>query len=177
PKLRPAILEFALCAPWLPSQSKIHGQPTVYFDVVLNVETGEGIAIVLEFSCALPECGVTAIVGQLPCHQIGESVEAELSRLEELVIQIDATAFERSAVVHLMLGNHPAYVIAPAEVIAHKRGRRIISEAKSAVDPDLLNCFYRLVRQGHSQIGNADSVGGWTTARLLTRIAEAGIVQ
>src|SRR5205823_1688379 len=177
PKLRPTILEFALRAPWLPSQSKIHRQPAVYLDIVLNVETREGVAVILEFSCALPEGGVAAIVSQLSCHQISEPVEAKLSRLEELVVQIDAAALERSAVMQLMLGNDPAYVIAPSEIVAHKRCRRVISEAKSTIDPDLLNCLYGLIGQGYSQIGNADRVGGRATTCLLARKAKASIVQ
>src|SRR5437868_1044754 len=44
PKLCPAILEFALRAPGFPSQSNIHRQPSVYLHVVLNVETGKGVA-------------------------------------------------------------------------------------------------------------------------------------
>ena len=79
--------------------------------------------------------------------------------------------------MQLVLGNHPAHVIAPGEVVAHKSSGRVVSETKSAVDSDLLNGLYGLVGQAHSQIGNADGIGCRTSACFLAGIAKPGIVE
>src|SRR5207253_10709070 len=127
-------------------------------EVVLDVKAHERISIVLELSRTLPEGEVAAIGGQFARLEIRNTVEAELGRLEEFVIQIDAAAFDHSAETQIVLAFYPAYVVAPGEVVANEAGGRVVAEAEEVVHPDLLDCFDWLKGKGHTQVRHADCI-------------------
>src|SRR5207244_12671093 len=98
----------------------------------------------LPISGTLSEGRIAAVIGQLARHEIGETIEAKLGRLEEFVVQIHATAFKSAPEVEILSPHNPANVIAPGEIVADEGSRRIVAEIEAVVDPDLLDRFYGL---------------------------------
>ncbi len=54
-------LKFVPRKSWLPAQAKIQGQPATEFEVVLDVKTNEGVAIVLDFSSSLSDGWIAGV--------------------------------------------------------------------------------------------------------------------
>src|SRR5215475_2202101 len=79
--------------------------------------------------------------------------------------------------MQIMLVQNPAYVVAPAEVVANERSGRIITKTESVIHSDLLDCLYRLEWKIDAQICHADRIGCRSPAGLFTRIAEACIIE
>src|SRR5690348_4173200 len=108
-------------------------------EVVLEVQASKGIAVILEFSGALAECRIAAVIGQLSRQQVGKAVEAELGGLEEFIVEIDAAALQGAAEVEILLRQHPTDVVTPCEVIPYESGGGVVAKTESAIYSDLLN--------------------------------------
>src|SRR5215510_8289708 len=179
PKLLHAPLELVPGQERLIAQSQVHSQPPADTEIVLNIRADEIVAIILEFSRALTEGYVTAVIPELTGQESGERWKAELRRLKESVIEIHPAALDHSAEAQVVLTQNPVHIITPGEVVAEERGAGIISEIKRPVHPDLLDGLrVGLKRQRDAQIRDANSVGRRAARGVFMGIAETeGIEQ
>src|SRR4029077_16080604 len=111
-----------------PPQAQVESEPMIEAVIILQVQTEESVAIVLEFSCALSEGQIAAVIGQRTGQEIRDAAKAELCRLKELIVEINLAAFNDATEFHIVLAADPAYVISPGHIIADETCLRIIAE-------------------------------------------------
>ena len=71
--------------------------------IVLNVQAGESVSIVLEFSSALPKRRVATEISELSRQESSDRRKTKLCRLKELIVEIYAAAFDDASQMQIML--------------------------------------------------------------------------
>jgi len=142
--------------------------------VVLDIQAGEGVAIVLILPVALLEAAEFAFQEIVDIRE-AKGALAKVPRIG----YVNAARFDDPAETKIVPSKHPAHVVAPGEIVAFECRVRVVpeTETRQARDADALNRLPGRLIDIDSQIADARHIGGGSAVRGLARKAESEVVE
>src|SRR5207248_10044800 len=126
------------------TEPEIQCEALSHSEIILGIYASEDVAVVLEFSRALAERKVAAVVAKLARKKIikdyltcslacawSRITEAKFGGLEEQIVQIDAAALKNAAKTKIVFSLHPTDIIAPSEIVSDECCLGVVTKAES----------------------------------------------